>query len=450
MSLRESVLHDKLWKLVYKMSLPGILSMFLVSFNSFIDALFAGRIIGGNALAGISLSIPLLVLNSAAIGFISSGAANVLSRAIGNQNKTVLQQVLNYVLVYVALVSLLLGFLGFFFASPLLQLMGAEGGILAEGISYYKWMMVGSFTSFLGLSLSALIRAEGQMKYTMRITAVAVIINIMLNALFMLYLGMGVKGSALATVAAMGVYAILCLSHFKAGKSVAKFNISGFQYHHSIILEITSIGVSALMMQLSGFLRQVLLFKTVTWYSSNTEVAFFSAVFRIFSFSVIPIFGMLQAMQPIVGINFGAENYNRSLAALRIFRFTSSGLMFLILTPVFLFPTEVLSLLLPDYSFSTEQIFHFRLMMSILLIAPFSSTAMVFLLATGNGRICTYLSFGREVVLFIPIMLLMPYLFGKSGVYYGLFLENTIYMVVIVLVLMGQTKKQFHEKSLSI
>lgn len=449
MDKRESILTENLWKLIYRMSLPGMMSMLVVSLNSFVDAIFAGQLIGADALAGISLSIPLLVINSAATGFISSGASNVLSRAIGNQDELTLSSIFSYVLVYVVLVSGVLSVLGYTFATELMKLMGAEKGILIAGSDYYSSMMLGCGTSIVGLAFSALIRAEGHMKLTMRITMVSVIVNIILNPILIKYAGLGVKGSALATVLAMGLYSVLTLRYFLSGRSQVKVNLTGFQPDKKLISEISTVGLSALIMQLNGFARQVFLFKTVTWYNSPAEVAFFSAVFRIFSFSVIPIFGMLQAMQPIVGINYGAENYDRSIQALRYFRLSSIGLMLILLVPLFIFPQILLGLILPEMTFSPADLFHFRLLMCVLLIAPISSTSVVYLQATGKGKISSYLALSRELLLFIPLMLLVPLLNGKSGIYYALFMENLIYMVIVSAIVRKQYSKAISRPSFS-
>ncbi|MEJ7558140.1 MAG: MATE family efflux transporter [Pedobacter sp.] len=449
MRSKDAILKDKLGKLMYQMSLPGIMSMLVISLNSFVDAVFAGRIMGADALAGVSLSMPLLVVNSALTGFISSGASNVLSRAIGNGNEYVTKNIFTYVLIYTIGVSFILGVLGFAYARPLMMLMGAETGVLEEGTLYYKWMMAGCVTSIFGLGVSALIRAEGLMKFTMRVTAVSVLINIILNPILMGYFGLGVMGSAWATIISMAIYSASILYYLLSGRSAVTINLNKFKADWVIISAISSVGISALVMQLNNFLRQIFLFKTVTLYNNSSEVAFFSAVFRIFSFSVIPIFGMLQAMQPIVGINYGAGNYERSISALKLFRIACSSLMLLILIPVFLFPEVLLSLILPKMEFSEQNIFHFRLLMCILPLAPISSTSMVFLQGTGNAKIATYLALGREMVLFIPLLILLPTFAGKSGVYYGLFIENILYMLIVFFVVRRQTKRMISNTNLT-
>ncbi|MFC3559471.1 MATE family efflux transporter [Pedobacter jamesrossensis] len=441
MAGKEEILKDNIWKLMLNMSLPGIGGMLVISLNSFVDAMFAGRYIGSDALAGISLCIPLLVVNSAVTGFISSGSSNILSRAIGSKDETVFRNLFAYTLAFSLVASVVLGVLGYLFSTPLLQLMGATGEILKEAGTYYRLMMAGCFTSIFGLGISSLIRAEGRMKYAMSITTFAVILNIILNAILVIYLRWGVKGSAIATVASMGIFTLLTLRYFVKEDSYVKLNFKKLAYLPNMISDIANVGLSALVMQLNNFLRQVFLFKTVTWYNGAIDTAFFSAVFRIFSFSVIPIFGMLQAMQPIVGINFGAGNLERSIRALNYFRLATIGMMLIALIPLQIFSGEILSLLLPEMNFSAQDIMRFRLLMCILPIAPIASTAVVFMLATKRGKVTTYLALGRELLLFCPLMLLLPFLFGASGIYYGLFLENIIYMIVVILVLKIQVKK---------
>lgn len=441
MASKEEILKDNIWNLMLNMALPGIGGMLVISLNSFVDAVFAGRYISSEALAGISLCIPLLVVNSAVTGFITSGTSNVLSRAIGSKDETVFNNLFAYTLTFALVASIVLGVLGCVFATPMLHLMGAKDGILLEASTYYRWMMAGCFTSIFGLGISSLIRAEGRMKYAMSITTAAVILNIILNAFLVIYLKQGVKGSAIATVVAMGIFTMLTLRYFLKEDSYVKLNFRKLAYLPGMISDIANVGVSALVMQLNNLLRQVFLFKTVTWYNGPADTSFFSAVFRVFSFSVIPIFGILQAMQPIVGINFGAGNLKRSIRALKYFRLATIGIMLIALVPLQAFSKEILSLILPEMTFSAQDIMRFRLLMCVLPVAPISSTAVVFMQATKRGKATTYLALGRELLLFVPLMLVLPLLFGASGIYYGLFLENVIYMFIVILVLNIQIKR---------
>lgn len=441
MNNRQEILTQSIWKLMFKMSLPGILGMLVLSANAFIDAIFVGRLVGPEALAGISLTIPLFVLNSAFISLVSAGSASLLSRALGGSDNHVQPQLLFQVFILCIAGSLLLSVIGYFHATSLLRLMGAKGESLVAGVAYYKISMLGSFFSIFGLCLSALIRAEGNMKYAMSVTAAGVVINIFFNPIFIKYLNLGVAGSAWATVLSMVFYTLFNAVYFFRKKIFDKKIIRYFALDIALITEICGIGLSAMIMQLSSLVRQVFLFRSVSFYSnSEHEIALFATIYRIFSFSIIPVFGMLQALQPIAGMNYGADQTKRSIIAMQIFRKAAIIMMVFITLPSFVYPEQILSLILPDADFSERDLLHFRLMLCILPVAPVASTAIVYLQATGNKKVATKLAFSRELFLFLPIIFIIPYYYKYYGIYYSLFIENVLYMMLVSAVMFRTLK----------
>lgn len=432
---REMILQDNLWTLMVKMSLPGIAGMLLIAFNAFADALYVGRLVGADALAGVSMSIPLMVLNTALLNLIAAGANSLLSRSIGSGNKAIQEQLFAHVLLLSTGVALLLMIPGLFFAAPLIALTGASGNILHYGTQYYTISQAGCFFSIFGLVSSGLIRAEGNIKRAMLISLSGVMINLLLNPFFIVWLHMGVEGSALATVVSMFFYCLLTMQYFLSGKSVVRIRINRNILRYNIFKDILAVGLSAMLMQLSGFIRQLFLFKAVVRYGTDAQVALFAAIYRLFSFSIIPVFGFLQALQPIIGINYGAEQYRRSVKAPGVFLSGCIGLMLLIALPSFLFPVNILGLLVPGIAPGASGILHFRMVLMVLLIAPVSSVSVVYLQATGNAKWSAWLAGGREMLLFLPLVVLLPYFYGDAGVYYTLVAENVLYMFIVLSVL---------------
>jgi len=432
---REMILQDNLWRLMIRMSLPGIAGMLVIAINSFVDALYVGRFLGPEALAGVSMTIPLMVLNTALLNLVAAGANSLLSRSIGSEDKAVQESIFGHVLLLSGAVSLLLMVSGVFFAAPVIALTGATGEVLQYGVQYYTVTQAGCFFTVFGLVSSGLIRAEGQVKRAMLISVAGVVVNALLNPVFIVWLGMGVRGSATATIVSMICYCVLTTRYFMSGTSVVRIRIQRNKWSSAIISDILTIGFSAMLMQLSSFIRQLFLFKAVTRYGTDVQVVLFSAVYRLFSFSIIPVFGILQSLQPVVGINYGAGQYKRSTEALLVFLTGCIGLMALLALPSFIFPDQVLRLLLPGIVPDTSGIACFRLVLTVLLIAPVSSVCVVYLQATGKTKWLSWLAGGREVVLFIPLVFLLPDLFGYVGVYYTLVIENILYMLIILLVL---------------
>ncbi|MFT3947457.1 MAG: MATE family efflux transporter [Agriterribacter sp.] len=432
---RQRILQNDLWTLMVKMSLPGIAGMLVIAVNSFADALYVGRFVGAEALAGVSMSIPVMVLNTALLNLIAAGANSLLSRSIGSGDKEIQERIFAHVLLLSIGVSLFLMISGLFFAAPIIALTGASGNILHHGVQYYAVSQAGSFFSVFGLVSSGLIRAEGQIKRAMLISLSGVMINMLLNPFFIICLHMGVQGSALATVVSMFFYCLLTTRYFLSGKSVVCIRINRNIWRSGIFKDILVIGLSAMLMQLSSFIRQLFLFNAVIRYGTDAQVALFSAIYRLFTFSIIPVFGFLQALQPVVGINYGARQYRRSVKALGVFLTGCTGLMMLMALPSFILPGEALGLLIPGIAVDASGIFHFRMVLMMLLIAPISSVSVVYLQATGNAKWAAWLAGGREILLFLPLVLLLPAIYGAAGVYYTIAVENVLYMFIVLSVL---------------
>lgn len=432
---RQMILQDDLWCLMVRLSLPGIVGMLVIAVNSFVDALYVGRFVGAEALAGVSMTIPLTVLNTALLNLVAAGANSLLSRSIGSEDKAVQERIFAHILLLCIGVSILLMIPGVFFAAEVVGLTGATGPVLHYGVQYYIISQAGCFFSVFGLVSAGLMRAEGQIKRAMFISVSGVLLNVLLNPVFIVWLQMGVGGSAWATVLSMFLYCLLTTRYFQSGKSVVKIRLGLQIWKKQIFRDILAVGVSAMLMQLSSFIRQLFLFRAVTRYGTDTQLALFSAVYRLFTFSIIPVFGILQSLQPVVGINYGAGQQRRSKAAVAVFLTGCISLMLLITLPSFIFPRQVLNLLVPGISLNAGDLFCFRMVLLVLLIAPVSSVSIVYLQATGNVTWSAWLAGGRELLLFLPLVLLLPKFYGHAGVYYTLVIENFLYMLIVLLVL---------------
>lgn len=424
--------NDNIWKLMWHLSLPGILGMLILSINTFVDSLYVGHFIGSEALAGVSLYFPISLITTSFIALICSGGASILSRAIGSENKNIQQKLFSTVFTLALIISLLLTSIGLLFSKTLIGLIGGSGAMLDAGSSYYKICAIGSFFTVAGLSLSALIRAEGKMKQAMTYTAVSVILNMILAPVLINFFSMGIEGAAWASNIGMLAYFFLTISYFLSGK--ASFETGKIRLYLDIELtkNILSIGLSSFLMQAGNFIRQTFIFKSVSYYGTESDVAFFGAVFRIFIFSVTPVFGILQALQPIVGVNYGAGNYERCTKSVTIFRIGGGAFLCLIWIPMLLFPEAILSIMLPDHIFSITDLTNFKIILITMPLLPIASSGIIFFQAIGRGKLTSILSFGRELILFIPLILLLPFIFGTNGIYYSIAIENTIYIFIIL------------------
>lgn len=440
-SLREQILHQNIWKLMFKMATPGILGMLVVSINNFVDALFVGQLIGQNALAAISLVLPLTMIPAALSAMIGVGSASVLSRAIGSEDVETQEKVFSNLLGMSILFSAILTVLGYIYASQLIAFMGGKGEVLAYGTAYLEIFMLGSFFRIFAIATNMLIRAEGKVNIAMKYAAISMIINMLLDPLFITGLGWGIEGASLATVSSLGVYTVLNYWYFVRGKNSFPVNLKKITLDRSVLPQVLSVGVAAMMTQLMFLVQQTFVFKSIAHYGNDNDIAFMGACYRVLMLAIVPVFGLVQAMQPIVGINYGAKDFQRVKRAVKVFVTGGMVLLTAIWIPVQLFPTTVLHWLLPEMPFTSTDISNFRAAMIMMPAIPLVFIVGSFLQSIGNGLLSGIITVARQVVFFIPMVLILPTYMGISGVYFSAPIVDVIVISLVLTLLSYEFRK---------
>lgn len=188
----------------------------------------------------------------------------------------------------------------------MLRFSGAKGEILQSGINYLRIVYIGSFFVNFSQSANMLIRGEGKMKEAMGIMALGAVLNIILDPIFIKTLNFGVEGAAIATVIAQIIQALVTFMYFKCNKSI--LSVTKLKFAFDLMPEILSVGGSAAMMQLMYLVQQTALYKLISIYGGDDQLVLMGVALRILMFTFIPIWGIGQGLQPIVGMNFGAKN----------------------------------------------------------------------------------------------------------------------------------------------
>lgn len=429
MNKREEILQGNLWKLMIRLSLPGILGMLVISVNGLVDAFFVSHLVGTDAFAGVSYAMPLLTINAAVIALLSAGAGSVYSRAIGSNDQSLLAMLFRHLLVAILAVTVLLMIFGFAASPCLLAWLDIPARQMPFAQDFYHVTLAGACFPVFGLCTSALIRSEGHTGKAMRITALTMLLNALINPLLIRYLGLGVEGSALASILAMIFYSVLTLIHLSGKNSPLQLKWGKIEPQFLRILLQT--GLPNFYMQANGFFRQLILFKLAAYSArSPSDVAIFSGIYRLFSFTAIPMFGMLQALGPVVGINYGAGKLERSQRAVGIFRSCAIMLLFPIALTCFIFPQTVLSLLIANPALAAAGSGYFRVVVLVLLFMPFASGSIVFLQSTGQSALVSKFTLRRELLIFLPVVLSV-YLWHYQGIYIALLAENIIYINIV-------------------
>ncbi|MFX0547823.1 MATE family efflux transporter [Hathewaya histolytica] len=437
---KQFILSNNMWKVMFELSWPAIIAMVLYGLNSVIDAIFVGKFIGETALAGVSVAYPLSQISVGIGSLIGVGAGSVLSIALGSKDKRTQERLLgnvNYISLITTVVYMALGLI---FSTQLVKVMGGEGAALVLGDNYFRITILGSLFWIYGLAGNMIVRAEGKMKSAAIMMGLGLIVNIIANYIFIVKFNMRVEGAAWGTNIGMFVYTLIGWIYFGKGYSSFKSKVFSLHRDKDIIKSIINLGISSFIMSFMNLVQAVIVFNALSKYGTTADVAFYGAVYRVFTFLLTPIFGLMRALQPVAGINYGAKQYERVISSFKVFIFTSTILTLPFWIVSMASPNLILGLILPNKTFIGTELTYFRIYMGILPLLSTIFMAMTFFPAIDKGKPAAIIGIVRQLIFYIPVMLILPKAVGVSGIYYGTFaIDSIIVLWTIILI-----KKEFN------
>ena len=438
---KQDILSKDMWRLMLQLTPPGIIGMSVNAVNTFVDAVYVGQLINQDALAAISLVFPLLMVTGAFSVMVGVGSSSLLSRAIGASNQKVVQKVFGNLNALSLILTILLAIPSYIFAAELISFLGGNETVVSYGTVYYRVLIVGTFFRIYAVATNMLIRAEGALKEAMTYAGINAVVNMIFCPIFILVFDLGIAGAAWATNLAMLVYSLLNIRFFIKGKGAYKAQWKSISINYDILPDVLSVGGSAMLLQLMFFIQQTVVFKSVAYYGNETDIAFMGAVYRIVMLTIVPVFGFVQALQPVVGINYGAENFSRVREAFIKFTSGASVLMTIVWAPLMLFPESILAIILPDTTLNAEYILNYRAMVILLPILPLYFCGISFYQSMGEGKLASIVLISRQVLLFIPVVLILPMYLGLTGVYFSAPIVDLFLITVLIIMLSNRLSK---------
>lgn len=430
---RELILTRSPGRLMVSLSLPAIVGMVVIGLYTFVDAIYAGQLIGVDAMGAVSIAYPFTFINSGLAAMIGMGSASVLSRAIGARDQKSIDQVMGNLVVMNLVLSLAVTVVGVAFARPLLALTGAEGAMLDLGECYLRIIFLGSLFVNFAQSSNMIMRGEGELARAMGIMAGGAILNMVLAPVFILALrdqGLGLEGAACATVLSQAVLAGVMLWWFVKREKTAR--IVRVAVSPAILPEVLKVGASAMLMQVLVLVQQAIAYRAAAAWGGAEWQVLLGAALRIQAFAFIPLWGMSNGLQPAAGTNYGAGLYGRVRKLTIVFCLGSMALALLFWIPAMLAPEATLSLLVSDPAVAAMGADDFRVFFSTYLVAGPMVMGITLLQALGQGGKAAILTFARPVALFVPLVLILPNVAGLGihGVWAASALSDGVMIVV--------------------
>ncbi len=428
---RTELLTQSPFKLMLGLSIPAIVGMLVIGMYNMVDAVYVGQLISPAAMGAISVVYPFTLINSGIATLIGVGSSSVLSRAIGKNDTATINQIMGNLLVSILMLSVLSTLAGTVFARRLLSISGATGEILELAVRYMRVVFCGSALVNFAQSANMILRAQGMMKRAMVLMGVGAVIDMILSPVFILtWGGHGLEGAAFANIVAQLIQVILTLHYFIKKSDTVRFH--GIRLAPKLLPQILGVGVSAMLMQVMSMVQQTVLYNVASQHGGDSDIILFGAALRVVGFAFIPMWGMSQGLQPIVGTNYGAKKYDRVMKTANIFFVGATVLALVFWIPIQLFPAGLLSLFIKDAAIVAQGIDNFRLFFTIFPALGVMIMSLTLFQALGKGTKAAVLTLLRQIALFVPLAFLLPRIWGIKGAWLANPITDTIVLILAI------------------
>ena len=438
---------DSLSRLLFRYALPAIIAQVAASLYNIVDSIFIGQGVGPLAISGLALTMPMMNLTAAFGAMIGAGSAALTSIRLGQGNKPAAERILgNVVLLNVVLGVVLMAF-GLAYLDELLYFFGASDQTLPYAREYMRIILYGNVITHLFHGLNCMLRVAGYPNKAMNITIIAVVLNAILDAVFILWLKWGIAGSAWATVIAQMLAVVVQWIHFSDAKSFLRFRSEAFRFRWDIIKNIITVGMAPFMIQSCACVVVILVNNTLGEYGGDLSIGAYGIANRVAFLFTMVVMGFTQGMQPIVGYNYGARAYDRVLKTLWMtvgWSVATTTFGFLLCE---LFPYQVVRIFVSeDGSGSATQLIEasargLRILVLMLPLVGFNIVAGNLFQHIGKPKRAILLSVSRQMLFLVPLIYFLPRYMAADGVWYSIPIADLLSTLLAALLLFQQICK---------
>lgn len=404
-------------KLLWDYSLPAIMGMLVNALYNVVDSIFVGHGVGAIGLAAVTIAFPIMIVLMGFGMLVGVGATTLVSIRIGEQKKAEAEKILGNAFILIIIIAIVISTAGLVLLEPMLIMLGADPNVLPYARDFTQIILLGSVFMFTGFGLNNIIRAEGSPRIAMVTMIISALLNTVLNPLFIFVFHLGIRGSALATVLSQAVSALWVLGHFLGPKSYLKLYKSNFFISKKIVINIFKMGSSAFFMQIAASVVAGLFNYTLLFYGGQMAIAAMGIINRMSMLILMPIFGISQGAQPIIGYNYGAKNYNRVKEAIKKGVIAATAISVVGFVIIQVFDTQIMRLFTTEPALIMLGATGLKVFLSMLPIIGFQIMGATFFQAIGKPVQALLLSMSRQLLILIPMLLVLPRFIGLTGVW---------------------------------
>ncbi len=403
--------------LLRRYALPAIVGMTVTSTYNLVDALFVGQGAGTASLAALTAAFPVQMLFMAISQAVGMGAASVISRALGAGDRDKAISIAGNAFVLTSLLGAVFTVVGMLALDYLLMLFGARGQVLELGREYLLVVLPGSVFFCFSVTANGVIRSEGNQKTAMISLVIGGVLNLILDPILIFGFDMGLVGAGWATFAGYVASFLFQMWYFRSSQTLLRVGWRHLRLGIESTKEILAIGAAAFGRNVATSVLSIVVNNSITWYGDDQHLAVFGVCMRVLMLMLMPIFGLVQALQPIVGFNYGARNYQRVLQALQAGLAWATGWSVLCFVLFQVFAQQIMASFDPNPDVHASGAAIFRLVVLGAPVIGFQVVAASFFQHIGKAGPALFLSMSRQLLFLIPLVLLGPVFLGLQGVW---------------------------------
>lgn len=412
--------EERILHLIVKFSIPAIVGMLVNAIYNVVDRIFIGNFVGPDAFAGTIIAYPYMMIVIAFGMLIGIGATSLLSIRLGEGKREEAERILGNGFSMLVITAVLLSAVTFIFLEPILKAFGASDVTLPYASEYLRIILFGFGFQLIGFGMNNFIRAEGRPRIAMKTMLIGAVLNIILDAVFMIGFDMGIKGAALATVIAQFVSMVWVLRYFFCEISLLKLKRENTRLQADLVKGILSLGSAQFSIQIANSFITLIFNRSFGHYGGDIAISAFGVVNSLSVMILMPIFGINQGAQPIIGYNFGAKKYDRVKKALKL---AIIGATMISVVGFILAQTvpEFLASFFSDSDQLTASAAHgISTFFLVFPLVGFQIVSSNYFQATGKPKKAFFLSMSRQVIILVPAILILPIFFGVDGIWYAM------------------------------
>ena len=432
---------ESIGKLLKKYALPSIIAMTASSLYNMIDSIYIGQGVGPMAISGLAVTFPLMNLSTAFGTLVGAGAATILSVFLGRKKYSACNKVLSNVVSLNIIIGLLFMAVSLIFIDPILIFFGASEATLPYAKEYMTIILYGNIITHLYFGLNAAMRSTGSPKKAMGLTIFTVILNAILDPIFIFVLDMGIAGAAWATVICQFVSLIIVMLHFSNHQRAVHFKEGILRLNFKIAKESLVIGAGPFLMNAAACLVTLFINQQLREYSGDLGIGAYGICNRIIFMFIMICMGLNQGMQPIAGYNYGARLYSRVKQVFWITAKWATVVTMICFLIAILIPKTATGIFTHDEELLSIASRGLTILGLGLPFVGFQMIATNFFQSLGMVKKSVILSLSRQILFLLPALYALPLWIGDKGIWLSYPISDVLSFILSAIMLRSLFKK---------